>query len=212
MRTSPSDSRMPSFRYMHGAVYVLENLPAQRVKVGMTTGRVVDRLNDVNDMWQGRKVTCQICGGRVVSDGWFVPPHVKNGRTCPGGDALPLEPDASLAEAYLTDMRNGFGELSGSAKGSATRIMSHLAERIERYRNQGASAGTWRIAAVYYTECAEQVELLSHELLAQQLDWSAPFGEVFRCAVPVASAAIESVLDRLGLLTSARSETEYGAA
>ena len=58
---------MVEFRYLHGVVYIFENSKAQRVKVGMTINNVVGRLSDVNDMWLERKVTCQICGGRLVN-------------------------------------------------------------------------------------------------------------------------------------------------
>jgi hypothetical protein len=91
---------MVEFLYPDGAVYILENLKAQRVKVGMTSigvNDVVDRLRDVNDMWLERKVTCQICGGRLVNVGERVPQHVKSGIGCPGGNALPLEKDVALA-------------------------------------------------------------------------------------------------------------------
>lgn len=60
---------MVEFRYLHGAVYIFENPKAQRVKVGVSTSSVGSRLSDVNDMWLGRKVTCQICGGRLVNIG-----------------------------------------------------------------------------------------------------------------------------------------------
>lgn len=69
---------MVEFRYLVGAVYILENAQAQRVKVGMTAigvNDVADRLRDVNDMWLGRKVGCQICAGRLVNAGGRV--------TCP---------------------------------------------------------------------------------------------------------------------------------
>ena len=40
---------MVDFRHMYGAVYILENFIAQRVKIGMTIGNIADRLDDVND-------------------------------------------------------------------------------------------------------------------------------------------------------------------
>ena len=63
---------MVEFLYPHGVIYVFENSDAQRVKVGMTgigVNNVGDRLRDINDMWLERKVTCQICGGRLVNIG-----------------------------------------------------------------------------------------------------------------------------------------------
>ena len=69
---------MVEFRYIDGAVYIFENSKAQRVKVGMTVNDPIDRLCDVNDMWIERKVTCQICGLRLVNIGGHVPHHKTN--------------------------------------------------------------------------------------------------------------------------------------
>lgn len=83
---------MSTFSYS-GSVYIFENLVAQRVKVGMTdigVNDVADRLKDVNDMWAERKVSCQICSGRLMNVGGFVPQHVKSGRPCIGGGNLPI--------------------------------------------------------------------------------------------------------------------------
>jgi hypothetical protein len=202
---------MVEFRYLHGAVYIFENSKAQRVKVGMTimsTSNVVDRLRDVNDKWLERKVTCQICGGRrLVNIEGLVPQH-GSGRGCPGGNALPLEKDVTLAESYLENMKNRLSELSGSEKGSATRIVNNLEKRIERYRHHNRPVGEWLFRVAFYTECAEQVELLSHKILEEHLDKLAPFGEVFCCSVSVATEAVETVLSQLGLLHSARKETQ----
>src|SRR6266699_2759379 len=123
---------MTEFRYLHGAVYIFENAKAQRVKVGMTINNVVDRLAHVNDMWLGRKVTCQVCGGRLVNIGGHVPQHGGSGRGCPGGNALPLERDMALAESHLQNMTNLLSELSGSEKGSVTRRIRTLAKRIDK--------------------------------------------------------------------------------
>lgn len=60
---------MVTFRQMYGAVYILENAKAQRVKVGMTINHVADRLSDANDKWMERKGTCQICGMRWLQVG-----------------------------------------------------------------------------------------------------------------------------------------------
>ena len=198
---------MVEFRYLHGAVYILENSKAQRVKVGMTINNIAGRLADVNDMWLGRTVTCQICGGRLVNIGGRVPQHVVSGIGCPGGNALPLEKDIALAESQLGNMKNRHGELSGSEKGSVTRIIKTLEKRIELYRHYKRPVGVWQFSIGFYTECAEQVELLSHEILAERLDSAAPFGEVYCCSVTEATEAVESALSRLGLLDSARKRT-----
>ena len=197
---------MIEFRYLRGTVYIFENAKAQRVKVGMTINNVVDRLGHVNDMWLGRKVTCQICGGRLVNNAGHVPQHRGSGRGCPGGNALPLERDTALAEYHLENMTNLLSELSGSEKGSVTRKVRTLAKRIGLYRQYERTAGAWQLSTVFYTACAEQVELLSHEILAERLDKDAPFGEVFCCSVSEAREAVETALSQLGLLDSARKE------
>ncbi len=202
---------MTEFRYLHGAVYIFENCKAQRVKVGMTISKVADRLNDVNDMWLQRKVTCQICGGRLVNSLERVPEHVVSGKGCPGGNALPLEKDVALAVSHLESTKNRLSELSGSEKGSATRIVNPLEKRIEKYRNYIQPVGHWQFSLAFYTECAEQVELLSHEILKECLDEQVPFGEVFCCTVSAATEAVEIALRQLGLLDSASKATQFRA-
>jgi hypothetical protein len=201
---------MTIFRHLYGAVYIFENLEARRVKVGMTINDVAARLEAVNDMWLGRKVTCQICGGRRFVCKGLVPQHVLSGSSCPGGEALPLEKDVALAQSHLEQMRTQLDELSDSAKGSVTRKIKTLEKRIELYRQHERPAGEWQFRVAYYTECAEQVELLSHEVLAKRLDGLAPFGEVFSCSVSEAAEAVETTLRQLGLLNSARREPSKG--
>src|SRR5687767_10301221 len=164
------------YRYLHGAVYIFENSKAQRVKVGMTINNVAGRLSDVNDMWLGRKVTCQICGGRLVIIEGHAPHHVKSGIRCPGGNALPLEREVALAESHLENLKNRLIELCGSEKGSVTRQIKTLEKRIGLYRHYDRTVGAWQLSTAFYTECAERVELLSHEILGERLDKVAPFG------------------------------------
>jgi hypothetical protein len=198
---------MSEFRYIWGAVYILENSIAQRVKIGMTiTNNITGRLGDVNDMWLERKVTCQICGGRSVNVGGQVPRHVVSGIRCPGGNSPPMEKNFALAQSYLEKLKNRHGELSGTEKGSVTRIVKTLERRIELYRSYRTPAGAWQYRVGYYTERAEQAESLSHKILAEHLDRSAPFGEVFSCSVSEATGAVEAALSQLGLLDSARKE------
>lgn len=201
---------MVDFLYSHGAVYILENLKAERVKVGMTAigvNDVLDRLRDVNDMWQERKVTCQICGGRLVNVAKRVPQHVKSGVRCPGGNAFPLERDVALAESYLVTMKGRLSELSGNQKGSATRIVNTLERRIERYRQHNRPVGEWQLSVAFYTEGVAEVESLSHKILRKHLDKQAPFGEVFCCSVSEATKAVETALSQLGFLHSAKKRT-----
>lgn len=197
---------MVEFRYLHGAVYIFENPKAQRVKVGMTilsTTTVEDRLRDVNNMWSEIKATCQICGGkRFINRNGYIPNHVVSGKECPGKNELPLEKDVSIAESYVEKLKRNMSDLSGDKKGSVVRIINTLKKRIEKYRNYKQPEGEWKIRVVYYTECAEQVELLSHKILTNYLDKMAPFGEVFICSVSVATEAVETILNQLGLLNS----------
>jgi hypothetical protein len=203
---------MVEFLYPHGEVYIFENPEAQRVKVGMTgigVNSVLDRLNDVNDMWLGRKVTCQVCGGRLVNIGGLVPPHVKSGIGCPGGNVLPLEKDVTLAQSHRESIIARLGQLSPSEKGSATRMVNTLEKRIEKYRYYRPPIGQWQFGVVFFTEGVAEVELLSHKILEGHLDKLAPFGEVFCCSVSEATEAVEKALSHLGLLHSARKATNW---
>lgn len=202
---------MVEFLYPQGVVYIFENAKAQRVKVGMTSiglNNINDRLRDLNDIWFERKITCQICGGRLVNIMGLVPQHVKSGYDCLGGNAPPLEKDIALAESYLETIKNGLTELTGIEKGSATRIVNTLEKRIERYRHHSRAVGEWELKVAFYTKGVAEVELLSHKILADQLDKQAPFGEVFCCSVLEATKAVEAALSKLGLLHSARKETQ----
>ena len=201
---------MIKYSYHHGAVYIFESPKAQRVKIGLTTNihDIASRLNDVNDMWLERKVKCQICGTRIVRFGFFIPPHVVSGRECPGGNALPLEQDVSLAESHLQQLKKLVQGMSGTQKGLVTRKINTLEKRIELYRNHQQKEGRWLFSTAYITKQAEQVESLSHEILAKQLDKEAPIGEIFCCSVAEAAEAVETALRNLGLLHSARKENE----
>ena len=83
---------MTQFRYMRGAVYILENIEAQRVKVGMTINAVALRLRDANDMWLEHKVTRQICGGRRLAKlNWSAPVSVKGVVASARHSMLPVD-------------------------------------------------------------------------------------------------------------------------
>lgn len=196
--------------YLHGAVYVFVNSKAQRVKVGLTTNthNISSRLNDVNDIWLERKVKCQICGTRSIRFGFLVPPHVVSGTSCLGGNALPLEYDVSLAESHLQQLKRLAHGLSGTQKGSATRKINTLERRVELYRNYQPKVGHWQFSSAFITKHVEQVESLSHELLAEYIDTKAPIGEIFCCSISVATEAVEEALRNLGLLNSAIKKTE----
>ena len=183
-----------------GAVYILDNAKAQRVKVGTTVNNPDARLTDVNDKWLGLKATCQICAARriVMGDKQFP----KHGHFCEGGNALPLEKDATLAKSHLAHMKR----LRASGNGSVTRQINNLEKKIRLYQHYQQPRAMWQLNTTFYTEYAESVELLSHKVLADHLDKLAPIGEVFNCSVAEASEAIESVLSELGLFEAARKE------
>lgn len=188
--------------YQKDYVYIFENAEAERIKVGFSGWNVGGRLDDINDIWTGRKVTCQICGGRLVNVGGRVPKHVVTGKKCIGGKSLPLEKDSALAEAHLKIMKNHLEKYSGNDKASFTRRINTLEKRIEIYRNYGKTVGEWRFVVAYLTKEGKRVEKLSHEFLAGQLDGAAPIGEVFNCTAVEATEAVEKALDHLGLLQS----------
>lgn len=62
-----------TFFYSIGSVYILENLVAQRVKIGMTEFDVNDVADRLKDMLAERKVSCQICSGRLMNIKGIVP-------------------------------------------------------------------------------------------------------------------------------------------
>ena len=195
---------MDGFR---GIVYVFENPDAERVKVGVTHG-LGDRLAALNDLWSGRTVTCQICGKRLSSIGRRIRPHKGNGRhCCPGGSAPPLEREVTLAEELLEGLRGQLGGRSGTRRGSITRRIRVLEKRIERFRDYKWPAGRWMPHTRFVTERAEEVEKLSHEILGDRLDETAPLGEIFCCSPDEAIEAVEAALGRLGLPDSVRKDS-----
>lgn len=192
-------------------VYILENPEAQRVKVGTTINDPAERCKSVNDQWIRLTATCQVCGGRRLTNlkNGLMPEHTTAGAHsiqlghCPGSFNPPLESDQSLAESHLVELRRRYGELSGSEKGSVTRMINNLERRIERFRRLEVPVGSWRVAVVFLTKNEEEVEKRTHQLLQDYLDHRANLGEVFRCSVQEAAAAVEEVLGLLGLLESA---------
>ncbi len=219
---------MVESRHQLGVVYILENAKARRVKVGVTGATinyVLGRLRDVDIKWSSKKATCQVCGARrLASKDGLMPQHaglmpqfVDSRRVCLGANELPLEKDVRIAESHLERLKQALHKLSGSEKGSVTRQTKTLEKRIELYRDYQQPEGIWQFSTAFYTDCAGHVESLSHEILAEYLDTQAPIGEVFCCSVSEATAAVESALNQLGLLNSARKEirddttsAEYG--
>lgn len=201
--------RMNEFHHQRGAVYILENTEACRVKIGMTTNDVASRLRHVNDIWLEQKVTCQICGGKkFFNDKGLVSKHIISGNSCMGGNALPLEKDKALAELHLENLKNSLSNALGNKKQSIARLVSALEKRIELYSHYKKPIGTWKISTVFHTARPEQVEQLSHEILADRLDTKATFGEVFCCSQQEASEAVESALCQLGFIGSVKKEDQ----
>ena len=193
-----------------GAVYILENIDAQRVKVGMTIHHsdVINRHISINRMWNQFKGTCQVCGGRrQLNMKNMIPEHEWSSEECVGGNSLPLERDLSLALIYLTALKDRLSYLSGTEKGSTVRIVNNLEKRIKKYRIV-RRVGRWAIAVVFNTDCAGDVETLSHSILMGYLDKAAPFGEVFCCSVAIATNAVESAISQLDLQKTATKETQ----
>ncbi|MCB1531336.1 MAG: hypothetical protein KDJ35_00555 [Alphaproteobacteria bacterium] len=199
---------MTEFRYLKGTVYIFENCAAKRVKVGMTINNAFGRLNDINDMWLQRKVTCQICGGRRKTDDPELMPHHSGryGRNCQGSHEPPFEKDISIAEKYLQELQD-----PNADQKEDTRFINNLKKRIAKYRNWPEPLGVWKLGLSFHTDRAEQVELLAHKYLEQYLDEKAPFGEVFSCDVQTATKAVEKALSQLNLLDSVRKEVQQRA-
>ena len=203
---------MIELHHRKGAVYILENTEAKRVKVGVTGNHITyvyGRLSDVNGKWLEQKATCQVCGGRrLINSKGHIPKHVVSGIKCPGSDAPPLEDDSKLAKSHLEKLKEQQKILTCSEKGSVTRIINNLERRIVLYQKHKKPVGVWQFHAAYYTDNANLVESLSHELLDKYLDKEALFGEVFSCTVSEAEAAVENALMKLGLHETAKKEVK----
>ena len=196
------------------AVYIFENTKAQRVKVGVSIGHTVsieDRLRDVNEKWLETKATCQFCGyRRQINEKGLIPNHVVSGVKCPGSKTLPLEKDVTLAEIYLNELKSTHSQLTGTEKGSNTRIINNLKKRIELYRYHKSPVGVWQLHTAFFTKRAGEVELTTHNILSNYLDKEALFGEVFTCTAQVATEAVETALAQLGII-SAHKEVKSNA-
>jgi hypothetical protein len=195
------------FLYPHGVAYILENPVVQRVKVGMTgigVNNVADRLRDINDMWLERKISCQICAGRLVNAHGLVPFHVVSGNNCPGGRALPLERSVELAESHLQTLRDQFCKPCNTEKASICRKIRTLETRIQKYRHHELALGEWQFRVAFDTDGVAEVESSAHRILAKHLDASAPFGEVFCCSVSEATEAVETAMKAHGVFHSAK--------
>ena len=137
-----------------------------------------------------------------------VPEFVVGAAGCAGTHEQPLKQSSHVAQKHLAALKDRVGGLTGVRKGSITRMITTLERRIAAPRHHDNSSGLWQVHTTYVTESAERVERIAHSLLSEVLDHEAPIGEVFRCSVSQAVAAVEKALSQLGLDQFARKETQ----
>jgi len=178
-----------------GTVYILENIEAHRIKVGVTINNPEGRLLDINRIWQGDKGRCQICGNRRLLDAnGMMPIHVLSMRHCKGSHEKPIEIDTSLAKQELEILKSDLVDISGKAKGAAVKKVKAFENLIEFYSNQPKRVGVWQISALFAAKKAYLVEASAHEILSEYLDSDASIGEVFSCSVDIAISAVQAAL------------------
>lgn len=172
-------------------VYILENVEAQRIKIGATLNHPDERLTDVARMWCAFKGRCQIClNWRVLNKG-FMPKHVLSGHLCAGSGKPPLERNTELAEVQLRDLQQQYPQLSGTNLSFATKRIKNLLKILQNYKDNPIRQGKWELITSFQTDSAYLIESVTHEKLAKYLDKNAPFGEVFTCSTKDAIAVIE---------------------
>lgn len=175
-----------------GSVYILENVEANLVKVGVTVNNPNERLLDVNRMWLGLKGICQVCGNRRLLDTeGFIPKHVVSLRHCIGSNLLPVEKDISFVSQQLSEC------MDNSQKILNSRRVRSLEKLIELHKNAPKRVGIWTLKKTFKSKCAYEVESIAHDILLPYLDKTAPFGEVFCCSTDEAIVAIEKALNQV---------------
>jgi hypothetical protein len=175
-------------------VYILENKEAKRIKIGATLNHPDDRLTDIARMWRAFKGRCQIClSWRMLNKG-LMPRHVLSGKHCSGSGQLPLERSTFLAEKQLIDLQEQLPLLRGTDLNYATRRIKNLLKILQNYKENPVRIGKWQLRTSFETESAYLIEKTVHTALAEHLDKSAPFGEVFLCSVEEAVSIIETVI------------------
>lgn len=176
---------------MFGTVYILENVDAKLVKVGVTINNPNERLLDVNRMWLGVKGICQVCGNRrLLTVKGLMPNHVLSMTHCTGSEAPPIEKDITLAEQELNKYKQN------KANNSSARRIKSLEKLINTYRDSPLRVGVWTLHASFNTNNAYEIESIVHEHLDKYLEKSAPFGEVFSCSAQEAKEAVKDILNR----------------
>ena len=175
-------------------MYILENIEAQRIKIGATLNHPDDRLTDIARMWRAFKGRCQIClNWRMLNKG-VMPKHVLSGHYCSGSGQLPLERCTKLAEMQLIDLQEKHPILKGSDLNYATKRIKNLLKILQSYKDNPVRIGKWQLRASFETESAYLIEKTVHKALAEHLDKSAPFGEVFLYSVEEAITVIEQAI------------------
>jgi hypothetical protein len=197
---------MVVYRSGYATVYILENLEAGLVKVGITINSPADRLKSLADLWSGRYGTCQVCGGRRLIRRGRLPEHRKLGARCAGSGEPSLERESSVAEWYLRVLQERLGRVSGVEIMSVKRMITRLEKVIAQPRHAEGTIGSWRLRYEVFTEQPEQAEYLAHSFLARFVEVPAPHGEVFRCGFEEARAAVERALEQLGVAHTAEAK------
>jgi hypothetical protein len=84
--------------------------------------------------------------------------------------------------------------LKGSDLNYATKRIKNLLKILQDYKENPVRIGKWQLRASFKTESAYLIEKTVHTVLAEHLDKSAPFGEVFLCSVEEAVSIIETAI------------------
>ena len=190
------------FRDRWGCVYIFENVDAKLVKVGLTVNAPHRRLDDLNKLWEGNTVTCQICRARLQPNNGVLPKHPKETpRPCIGSHHLPFEKDVTFAETYLEKIIDKKGHEVDGRKITLT-VINTLKKHIEKFRHFKSPLGDWRFVMSFFSEDADLVEKTAHQALDYCLNDAFQHGEIFDCSAEEAIAVVEKVLLEMQLLDS----------
>jgi len=108
------------------------------------------KVEDMNNLWSGRKGICQVCGSRrMVGPDNLLPKHRSGIDNCFGVGFLPVALDTQIAEAHLRDLEQEIKLGTGVEKASAVRKAKKLRERIGLYKNRDRLVGTWKLVDSY---------------------------------------------------------------
>jgi hypothetical protein len=145
-------------------------------------------------MWCAFKGRCPIClSWRALNKG-LMPRHVLSGKHCSVSGELPLERSVFLAEKQLIDLQEQLPLLRGTDLNYATKRIKNLQKILQNYKDNPMRIGKWQLRASFETESPYFIEKTVHKALAEYLDKSAPFGEVFLYSVEEAITVIEQAI------------------